>query len=145
MNKEMKIDAATGEVIECPCDRECTEGCTCSASADCEQEAVLTSLESDMIVAMENERERGARRFWRYNHSTHESYSLIREELEESKEALDAVPKCLKEAWTQVRVNDDTAFAAYCEQMKKDALRAAGECIQLAAMAMKAAESVYEA
>ena len=145
MNKEIKIDNATGEALECPCERDCSEGCTCSASADCEQEREITLLADDMNAAMENERERGARCFWRYNHSTHESYSLIREELEESQEALAAVPKSLKEAWIQVRVNDDTAFAAYCEQMKKDALRAAGECIQLAAMAMKAAESVYEA
>lgn len=143
-NKEIHVDAETGEVLECPCDRECTEGCSCSAASDCEQGEVNTSLEQDMIKAMENERERGAKRFWRYNHSTHESFSLIREELEESQEALNAVPKSLKEAWSQVRENDDVAFAAYCEQMKKDALAAAGECIQLAAMAQKAAESVYE-
>lgn len=119
---EIKVDESTGEVIE---DK-------------------LRRLEDDMFSAMLNERERAARRFWRYNHSTHESYSLIREELEESQEALAKIPKCLKEAWEQVRCNDETAFAAYCEQMKKDALLAAGECIQLAAMAMKGAESVYD-
>lgn len=128
MRDDIKVDESTGEVIEQPEENKAPE----------------TTLEMDMENAMYNERERGAARFWRYNHSTHESFSLIREELEESQEALAKVPKALKEAWEQVRTNDETAFAAYCAQMKKDALHAAGECIQLAAMAMKAEESVYE-
>lgn len=137
MNDEIKVDESTGEVIEEP-SQEAYLG-----MAFCKEWVKKYTLDDDMNRAMLNERERGAQRFWRYNHSTHESYSLIREELEESQEALAKVPKCLKEAWEQVRVNDETAFAAYCDQMKKDALHAAGECIQLAAMAMKAAESVY--
>ena len=123
MKKQISIDEATGEVTKVT--------------------DLADALGADMQNAMLNELQRAADRFWRYNHSTHESYSLIREELEEAQEALKVIPDGLKEAWKQVRTNDDIVFATMCDQIQRDALRAAGECIQLAAMAMKASDSVY--
>lgn len=134
MNDEIKVDESTGEVIEEP-------DVTCDRATP---RYKRMTLEDEVREAMENERERAAEMFWRYNHSEHESFSLIREELEESQEALSNVPKGLKEAWSTVRENDGIAFAEYCKQMQRDAIRAACECIQLAAMCQKGAESVYQ-
>ena len=123
MIKKFNVDDSTGEITG---------------------ETVTGGLAAEMVESMYNELERAGERYWRYNHSIHESYSLIREELEESQEAIKVIPDSLKEAWKQVRENDPTTFAVFCEQIRKDALHAAGECIQLAAMALKASESVYK-
>lgn len=99
------------------------------------------SLAQRMEIAMTLEYERATQIHGKKNHSLHESYSVAYEEYEEALEDLAGVKKAFKEAWGAVREDNDDAFIMYVDLIRKNALRAASECIQLAAMALKAADS----
>lgn len=144
MDEEIKrYDKKTGEVLSCPCGRECTENCSCSQAEECEREPRQT-LAEDVSAVMQRERDRAAFRFGRFNHSAHESYALIQEEYEEAEDALKKCKKYLKDMWLAVREDNMEAFAVYCRGLKNDALALAAECIQLAAMADKGDDSVFQ-
>lgn len=143
MDETKRYDKSTGEVLDCPCGRECTEDCSCSQAEECEKMPAGTLLD-DMRAAMRRERDRAAFRFGRFNHSAHESYALVQEEYEEAEAALKKCKEYLKEMWKAVREDNFEAFAVYCRGLKTDALSLAEECIQLAAMADKGDDSVFQ-
>ena len=70
-------------------------------------------------------------------HSLHEGWAVLREEIEEAHEELDAVEKCMGYLWAAVRydnIRDARTDASYVEQ---HAIKLAAEAIQVAAMARK--------
>ena len=70
-------------------------------------------------------------------HSLHEGYAVLLEELEESEAALKKVKKGGKSLWEAVRTDDLGTAKLYCEQLKTEALKLAGEALQTAAMSEK--------
>lgn len=68
-------------------------------------------------------------------HSLHEGYAVLREEVEEASEALNAVKESLDMIWLGCR-NNNPRWVALTEA-ERDALHLAGEAIQAAAMARK--------
>lgn len=138
-NKDVKTGTLTDQ---CPCDRECTPYCSCPESAECEE--LVTTLEQDICDAVFNERERAGKKHGFYNSSLHESYAIMLEEFEEAEEALARARELLSSAWTAVRCDDGGDFKVYCAQLTCAAIDAAGECIQLAAMADKGYRSAFE-
>lgn len=73
-------------------------------------------------------------------HSTHEGYAVLKEEIEEAKEALDEITVCLDMLWEHVKKDSPTAYA-YAQRIEKYAMRLAAEAIQVAAMAQKFQDS----
>lgn len=67
--------------------------------------------------------------------SMHEAYAVMLEEVEEMSEAVNAVLGDMKELWAQVRTDD--LVCQQCLELHGDAVRAAAEMIQVAAMAKK--------
>lgn len=68
-------------------------------------------------------------------HSLHEGYAVLREEVEEASEALNAVKESLDTIWLGCR-NSNPRWVALTEA-ERDALHLASEAIQTAAMARK--------
>lgn len=143
MEETKRYDKRTGEVLDCPCDRECSKDCSCSQAEECEK-APGSTLFEDVGIVIERERDRAAFKFGRFNHSAHESYALIQEEYEEAEAALKKCKEYLKDMWKAVREDNDEAFAVYCRGLKNDALALSAECVQLAAMAAKGDDSVFQ-
>ena len=71
-------------------------------------------------------------------HSSHEAYSVIKEELCEAKEEIDILEDKLDmEFWRGVRCDSDIICRYNAKIIKEKAINAASECIQIAAMAEK--------
>lgn len=68
-------------------------------------------------------------------HSQHEGYAVIREEVEETKEQLEAVERYLSYLWD--RTKQDCTAKEQAEYIKMFAINAACEAIQVAAMCKK--------
>ena len=68
-------------------------------------------------------------------HSQHEGYAVILEEVEETREQLDAVDRYLSYLWDMVKC--DCAAREQVEYMERFAINAACEAIQVAAMCQK--------
>ena len=71
--------------------------------------------------------------------SPHEGAAVIREELEEAQEAINAAAGMYQALWIKVKHDEDTYKIAELLRMRAEA--AACECIQLAAMAQKIIDS----
>lgn len=69
-------------------------------------------------------------------HSTHEGYAVLKEEIEEAKDALDEVTVCLQMMWEHIKRDHLKAYE-YADKVEKYAVRLAAEAIQVAAMAQK--------
>lgn len=69
-------------------------------------------------------------------HSDHEAFSVILEEVAESKEELAAIIDCMNGLWLSVR--QDTKSVDILTYIERHARRLACEAIQVAAMARKA-------
>lgn len=69
--------------------------------------------------------------------SAHEGYALIKEELEEAQDEITRVELMMGHLWTSIKCNEDSVFPHYLDQIKKTAILAACEMIQVAAMAEK--------
>lgn len=94
---------------------------------------------------VEREYGRAGARYGLTNHSDHESYAIILEELQEAKDEVDAFDRELSLFWTMVKSNDDDQMKlSRLLQMYRNALFGACELIQVAAMAKKAAMTVCE-
>ena len=69
-------------------------------------------------------------------HSTHEGYAVLKEEIEEAKDALDEVTVCHQMMWEHIKRDHLKAYE-YADKVEKYAVRLAAEAIQVAAMAQK--------
>ena len=69
-------------------------------------------------------------------HSFHEGYAVIKEEVEEAREAMNMVERSLELVWGHTRYDSIKAFE-HASQLEQHAIHLAAEAIQAAAMAHK--------
>ncbi len=69
--------------------------------------------------------------------SAHEGYALIKEELEEAQNEFRRVEQRLEGLWASIKGNDVSVYPHYLNQIRQNAILAACEMIQVAAMAEK--------
>lgn len=103
----------------------------------------MNKLIAEVTELVEREYGRAGAKFGLTNHSDHESYAIILEELQEAEQELAHFKKALSDFWLFVKedyvVHDRLAE---CSEMQRRALLGACELIQVAAMAKKAAMTV---
>ena len=82
---------------------------------------------------------------FRLNHSNHESFAVIREEIDETHEGLEQIEKWSAQIWEATKRNADGAtIRNLYEEIYRAAVNTAVEAIQVAAMAHKAIVSNVE-
>lgn len=91
----------------------------------------------DKIPALVAEELNAANREHDGFHSLHEGYAVLLEEVQEAKEALDAIHLELAEVWDGVWHDDQARSACCAERLEIHAVRLAAEALQVAAMAHK--------
>lgn len=99
----------------------------------------MTELKEEIVNAANNELNRANEKFPLF-HSEHEGVSVVREELEESKEALEELESSLMCLWDHVRGKETPCFlrdAIKPLEMAQIAINLACEATQTAAMLMK--------
>lgn len=105
----------------------------------------MDKLIAEVTELVEREYGRAGAKFGLTNHSDHESYAIILEELQEAKADIDAFEREMSMFWSMVKANDDDHYKyARLLQMQSKALFGACEMIQVAAMAKKAALTVCD-
>lgn len=103
----------------------------------------MEKLIVEVAELIEREYGRAGAKFGFTNHSDHESYAIILEELQEAKADIDSFERELSLFWSTVKADDDDYYKyARLLQMQSVALLGACEMIQVAAMAKKAAITV---
>lgn len=70
-------------------------------------------------------------------HSLHEGWAVLKEEIEETQEALDMVEDYFDKMWALTRDNDVAVVQTLAGRIRAKATLAAAEAIQVAAMAQK--------
>ena len=75
-------------------------------------------------------------------HSLHEGFAVLREELDESDEALKLAIEESRTMWRAVKRDDAYDVRVFAFAVRRDALAAAAEAIQVAAMATKLIEFI---
>ena len=97
---------------------------------------MMTKLKEQVTRLVDFELEMANKEHGERFNSAHEAYAVMKEEYEESKEALIDVSTLLNECfWTSCRYNENCVDIA--EDIRNEAIKAACECIQVAAMAQK--------
>lgn len=76
--------------------------------------------------------------------SAHESFSVALEEWEEAKEELEQARKELDEVWKSTREDDNQGVVERFKKAYNNAICAATECAQFAAVCLKAVKSLDE-
>ena len=105
----------------------------------------MEKLIEEVAELVEREYGRAGAKFGLTNHSDHESYAIILEELQEAKAEIDSFERELSLFWSMVKADDDDPYKYSClHQMQSVALLGACEMIQVAAMAKKAAITVCD-
>lgn len=99
----------------------------------------MTKLIDEVTQLVDKEYDRAAEQHGKLHHSAHEAYAVIKEELEEAQEQVEHVDDKLNtDYWRGVMADSDFACRHIAKQIKEHAIKAAGEMIQVAAMAEKA-------
>jgi len=86
--------------------------------------------------AVDEELEKSTEKFGE-NHSNHESYAILAEEVEEFEEEMADIRRCLDISWTLTRKNLDTGLLKALDSMSEAAEKANTELIQVGAMIKK--------
>ena len=105
----------------------------------------MNKLIEEVTELVEREYGRAGAKFGLTNHSDHESYAILLEELQEAEQEMAQFKKSMSDFWHFVKSDyDDHDKFVECVEMHKRALLAACEMIQVAAMAKKAALTVCD-
>lgn len=105
----------------------------------------MDMLIMEVMELVEHEYGRASAKFGPTNHSDHESYAVILEEIQEAKLNIDSFEKEMSVFWDMVKDNaDDRSKCAGLRRMQSEALLGACELIQVAAMAKKAVLTVCD-
>ena len=105
----------------------------------------MNKLIEEVTELIEREYGRAGAKFGLTNHSDHESYAVLLEELEEAKVEVGTLERQAALFWGMTKCNDpDAKKFRLLLQMHKNALYGACELIQVAAMAKKAALTVCD-
>lgn len=105
----------------------------------------MDKLISEVAQLVEEEYGRAGAKFGLTNHSNHESYAVLMEEVEEAADEHTMIDRDLPYLWNLIKRNapsDDICNT--CRHIQTHALLAACEFIQVAAMAKKAQITVCE-
>lgn len=99
----------------------------------------MQKLIAEVTECVEREYGRASAKFGPINNSDHESYAILLEELDESKDEIFHVEGHLNALWDYVKRNQhDVVKVQECVNIERTAILAACELIQVAAMAKKA-------
>lgn len=107
----------------------------------------MNAVKDDVIKLVEKELASANEKFPMFR-SPHEGYTVILEEMNETRENLINVGIALKEIWDGVKTNSTSLYMDDVDILKAEAINAACELIQVAAMAQKLIDSMegnYEA
>lgn len=99
----------------------------------------MEKLKETVVDAVIDELQRANREFPLFN-SKHEGYAVIKQELEETREALETLESSIAVLWDSVRGKDVPGFITdfnTTEDMHAQAVAVAAEAIQTAAMILK--------
>ncbi|HPU18545.1 MAG TPA: hypothetical protein PLZ27_07720 [Bacillota bacterium] len=103
----------------------------------------MESLIEQVKNTVNSELERSAEQYGRYNNSDHESYAVILEELDKAKANIELLERHFKEFWESVKSNAlDSEKQELLWIIYGDALLAACEFVQVAAMVIKAEHTI---
>ena len=94
----------------------------------------MNAVENDVRVLVGKELAAANERFPQF-HSAHEGYAVIQEEADELKEATDKVIGRMVSLWSRVKYGNDPE--RLLQMISEDAVNAACEAIQVAAMCKK--------
>ena len=94
----------------------------------------MNAVENDIRVLVGKELAAANERFPQF-HSAHEGYAVIQEEVDELKEATDKVIGRMVSLWSRVKYGNDPE--RLLQMISEDAINAACEAIQVAAMCKK--------
>lgn len=101
---------------------------------------MMTKLKEQVIKLVDFELDMANKEHGERFNSAHEAYAVMKEEYEEAKEEYDNIEYSLSNFWSCIRFpefSDDFEANSYLNDLKNSAIRAACECIQVAAMAQK--------
>lgn len=106
---------------------------------------MMDKVVAEVKESVEREYGRAGAKYGLTNHSDHESYAVLLEEVQEAEEELAHLGKDVYEFWYGVK-NDVNDYDKYiqCRKIEKRAIMAACELIQVAAMAKKAAVTICD-
>ena len=90
----------------------------------------------DRLTALMGEELEAADRVHPPFHSLHEGYGVLKEEVEEAREAMQQMERSLELVWGHTRYDSAKAFD-HARQLERQAVQLAAEAIQAAAMARK--------
>jgi len=99
----------------------------------------MTKLVNEVTQLVDAEYNRAAEQHGKLHHSMHEAYAVMKEELEEAQERFKYVDDYINEFYWRAAKNDYcSSCRKYAGDIKEQAILAAAEMIQVAAMAQKA-------
>lgn len=100
----------------------------------------MMELVFEVTNLIKDEYDRASNKFGPINHSDHESYAIILEELEEAEDESALCREAVRDFWeaTKDKLGEDSDKIRDLDRVYNDALLAACEYIQVAAMAYKA-------
>lgn len=105
-------------------------------------------LKIEIESSVKSEYNRAVEKFGESNNSSHESYAIIREELEEASVDFSSVNKYLNDFWEAVKNNKESNSLILqveaLNSLKNHAINAACELVQVAAMAEKALVTISQ-
>ena len=105
---------------------------------------MMNKLIEEVSELTQREYERAAQSHGPINHSTHESYAVLKEECEEARDETLLTELYLDKYWKSVRQDDYREQVENLEVLFNKALLAACEYIQTAAMALKGLETIRQ-
>lgn len=98
---------------------------------------MMTKLKEQVTKLVDFELEMANKEHGERFNSAHEAYAVILEEYEEAKESLESAGGFLNHSfWVSCR-HDENNCIDFAEDIRNEAIKAACECIQVAAMAQK--------
>lgn len=104
---------------------------------------MMDKLIQEVSELVEKEYGRAAAKFGCANNSDHESYAVLKEELDEAQDEVKSAEDVLNYFWRQIKRDSDAqSKLQICANLQSCAMLAACEFIQVAAMAKKAAITV---
>jgi len=102
----------------------------------------MLKLKQQVEMLADNELLNSNKKFAPTFHTTHEGYAVIKEEIEEAADELEAINQMLNIVWSNVRRNSTANKNLLA--IKKWSINLAAESIQVAAMAQKYIDSFKE-
>ena len=105
----------------------------------------MVELIQSVAKTVAEEQLRAEKQYGKYNASSHESYAIIKEELDEAADDLTALSESMSKFWSSIKNNSVVEQISSTIDAEKNATQAAAELVQVAAMCRKARKTIMEA